>query len=120
MNGISDKSACIFCSLRETLHPDGFLHTDDLVFAINDIAPVAPAHALIIPKDHNAQIGHPASETIITRLTLVASHLAKDLGIDTTGYRLVINQGADSGQQVAHLHMHLIGGTALGLSLIHI
>ena len=114
MTAIEETLACIFCSLLQSLQPNEFLYTDDLVFAINDIAPVAPAHALIIPKNHSIVIGDHRSGTTITHLTMVASHLAKDLKIDETGYRIVINQGSDSGQQVAHLHMHLIGGTALG------
>ena len=114
MTSIDDSATCVFCSLQKTLQVDKFLYTDDLVFAIKDIAPVAPAHALIIPKDHNTKIGAPTSKAAIERLPLIASSIAKTFGIDATGYRLVINQGPDSGQQVPHLHMHLIGGTALG------
>ncbi len=114
MSNFDNNIKCIFCSLQETLTATEFLHNDNLAFAINDISPVAPAHALIIPKNHDTRIGQPGSEATVARLVSIAGNLAKKLQIDMTGYRLTINQGSDSGQQVAHLHMHLIGGKALG------
>ena len=114
MSNFDNNIKCIFCSLQETLTATEFLHNDNLAFAINDISPVAPAHALIIPKNHDTRIGQPGSEATVTRLVSIAGNLAKTLQIDMTGYRLTINKGPDTGQQVDHLHMHLIGGKAVG------
>ena len=114
MASTQDNQACIFCTLLESWRPDEFLYIDDLIFAIRDIAPVAPTHVLIIPKNHNTVIGDSHSESAITRLIVSANQIASNLGIEETGYRLVINQGPNSGQQVAHLHLHLIGGRTLG------
>jgi len=114
MTRTQDNQACIFCTLLENRRPDEFLYIDDLIFAIRDIAPVAPTHVLIIPKNHNTVLGDSHSESAITRIIMSATQIASNLGIEETGYRLVINQGLNSGQQVAHLHMHLIGGTTLG------
>ncbi len=114
MTNTQENQACIFCTLLESRRPTEFLYIDDLIFVINDISPVTPAHVLIIPKNHDTVLGDPHSESSVTRIIMIANQMAANLGIEKTGYRLVINQGPDSGQQVAHLHMHLIGGATLG------
>jgi histidine triad (HIT) family protein len=92
------------------------LHEDDLVFAIKDIAPRAPVHALIVPKQHiptarDLTEGHAA---LLGHVYTVASKVARDLGVYDDGYRLAINVGDDGGQTIYHIHVHLLGGHRLG------
>ena len=90
-------------------------HEDDLCLAFHDVAPQAPVHVLVIPKKpipSLAEIG--ADDTaLLGHLVLVATRLAAQLGLDS-GYRLVVNCGRHGGQSVDHLHVHLLGGRALG------
>ncbi|PJF44422.1 MAG: histidine triad nucleotide-binding protein [Phototrophicales bacterium] len=92
--------------------PGEFVYKDDLVFAIRDINPIAPTHILIIPREPLVSVNDldEAKEHIAGRMLVVAAKLAKEMGIDSSGYRLVINTGPDGGQEVMHLHMHLLGG----------
>lgn len=92
------------------------LHDDELCFAIADIAPKAPTHLLVIPREHFA--GAPEMsvdrEALVGHLVSVASQLARQKGLETDGYRLVLNSGPAAGQTVFHLHLHLLGGKSLG------
>lgn len=92
------------------------LHDDGLVFAIRDIGPRAPTHILIISKHHIASAAEITTDQapLIGHMTTVAQDLAHKAGIFDSGYRLTINVGADGGQAILHLHMHLLGGHKLG------
>ncbi len=79
--------------------------------AFKDLSPQAPVHVLIIPKDHYASIKEITDEQLIGHLFTAAKTVAKDLGL--TDYRTVINTGAEAGQTVFHLHLHLLGGRAM-------
>ncbi len=107
---------CIFCKIVQGEIPSTTVYTDDRVIAFEDISPSAPVHLLVIPVDHVTFLTglDESSEALIGHMALVASNLAVEQGIDDSGYRLVINQGADAGQDVDHLHMHLLGGGPLG------
>lgn len=107
--------SCLFCRIVAGEIPSGKVHEDELVFAFDDINPVAPVHQLIVPKQH---IGSAAELTeadaeLLGRLFAVAGELAAAAGLPDSGYRLVTNVGADGGQSVDHLHFHLLGGRAL-------
>ena len=106
---------CIFCKIGRGEVPSEFLYRDDSVYAIRDIRPKAPVHLLVIPFAHvGALTGEPESRLeAMGKLLVVAARLAKQEGVDGTGYRLVVNQGPDSGQEVAHLHLHLLAGRQL-------
>ncbi len=80
--------------------------------AFRDIRPVAPAHALVVPKAHVAGM-HEADADTLGRVVAAARDVALQLGLGATGYRLVINDGADAGQSVFHLHCHVLGGRPL-------
>ncbi len=100
---------------RDPLHPAP-IYRDEQVIVIRDINPQAPVHLLIIPimpLTSLAQIG-PNQESLIGHMFVVAEEIARREGVSGTGFRLVINQGDDSGQEIAHLHMHLLGGEKLG------
>lgn len=100
---------------RDPLHPDP-IYRDEQVIVLRDINPKAPVHLLIIPimpLTSLAQIG-PNQESLIGHMFVVAEEMARREGVTGTGFRLVVNQGDDSGQDIAHLHMHLLGGQKLG------
>jgi len=96
--------------------PANIVYEDDLVLAFKDIKPQAPTHVLIIPKKPIPRIAEAAPEDhkILGHLLLKAAEVAKTLGIDQSGFRLVFNNGSDAGEAVPHLHCHIIGGRKLG------
>lgn len=102
---------CLFCKIVAGQIPADKLYEDDEVLAFRDISPQAPVHFLVIPKKH---IVGPAfieaeDELLIGKMLRAAAMIAADLGIGD-GYRLVFNNGADAGQTVFHLHLHILGG----------
>ena len=110
-------SLCVFCKIGRGQIPSEFLFRDEDVFAIRDINPMAPDHLLIIPFVHIETLAaaDPVQVQIITAMLSAAIALAKRLQLDQRGYRLVLNQGADSGQEILHPHLHLLGGRQLGV-----
>jgi histidine triad (HIT) family protein len=90
-------------------------HDDDLCLAFHDVAPQAPTHVLVIPKKPIPSLAEAddEDELLLGHLVLVATRLARKLGLGD-GYRLVVNCGRNGGQSVDHLHVHLLGGRALG------
>jgi len=96
--------------------PADVVYEDDLVLAFRDIAPSAPIHILIIPKREIATVNdvRAEDEAALGRLFTVAAKIAAEEGIATDGYRLIVNCNAHGGQEVFHLHMHLVGGRSLG------
>ena len=107
---------CIFCNMAQDPTHDAPVYRDDRVFAIKDINPKAPVHMLIIPNMHIASLAYvgPGQEPIMGHLFVVAEEIARREGVALSGYRLVLNQGTDSGQEIPHPHMHLLGGKKLG------
>ncbi len=113
-------SDCIFCKIINREIPSTVVYEDEKVLAFNDINPVAPVHVLIVPKAHIGSVKDLTEENagIMADIHLAANRIAKKLGIDEKGFRLINNCGADAGQTVFHLHYHLIGGTKLGAKII--
>lgn len=107
---------CLFCRIADQLIPVELLYNDDMVVAFRDINPQAPVHILLVPKKHFPDVRHlgDVDADLLARLFKVASQLAKQEGIDAGGFRLVVNTGADAGQSVQHIHVHLLGGRQLG------
>jgi len=103
---------CIFCKIITGDVPSTKVYADETVTAFRDINPLAPTHILIIPNQHIASINALTleDERAIGHLFTVAQKLAQEEGIAESGYRVIINTGADGGQVVFHLHLHLIGG----------
>jgi histidine triad (HIT) family protein len=102
---------CLFCKIIAGTIPSKKVYEDDLAYAFADIDPKAPVHLLIVPKKHIASlIDIDAADTaLVGRLHAIASKLAAEHHL-SNGYRTVINSGADGGQTVFHLHVHLLGG----------
>ena len=107
---------CIFCRIISGEIQSDILYQDEEVIAIRDINPQAPSHLLVLPKSHIASLAQLGADQkpLLVHLVHVANELAKKEGISDKGYRLVINSGAEAGQEVPHLHLHLLGGRPLG------
>jgi len=103
---------CIFCRIIAGEAPGEIVYSDEQATAFRDIHPVAPTHILVVPNKHIASLNAlaPEDEPLVGHLFTVARQLAKEQGIDGSGYRLIVNTGPNSGQAVFHLHLHLIGG----------
>jgi histidine triad (HIT) family protein len=106
---------CLFCKIGNGTIPANKLYEDDELLAFWDINPQAPKHFLVIPKKHLSGPGavSAAEAELIGRLIARAGELARQQGIGD-GFRLVLNNGAAAGQTVFHLHLHVLGGRALG------
>ena len=102
---------CIFCRIVAGQIPSRKVYEDDELFVFHDIAPWAPVHFLVIPKQHIATMydTDDAHAAMLGRMMALAPKLARELGVDN-GFRIVVNTGRDGGQEVQHLHMHVIGG----------
>jgi histidine triad (HIT) family protein len=101
---------CIFCRIVRGEIPAQMLANTADCLAFRDLDPKAPVHILIIPKKHVASLDDVADSDIAGKMTMLAVALARQEGISASGYRTVINTGADGGQSVFHLHLHLLGG----------
>lgn len=106
----------IFSKIIAKEIPASIVYQDELVTAFKDINPAAPVHILIVPNKEIASTNDVETddEQMLGHLFTVAKKVAEEQGVADSGYRLIINNGRDSGQEVFHLHMHLIGGRKLG------
>ena len=106
---------CLFCKIAGGEIKSEIVYTDELVCAFNDINPRAPVHILIVPKKHIEGVTSLEDEDrkIIGHIILVAKRLAREKSIFETGFRILVNSGANAGQVVEHLHFHLLGGGKL-------
>ena len=106
---------CLFCRIISGQLPSTKVHEDDHVVAIRDIAPRAPTHILLMPKEHIASAADLTREhgPLLGRLFETAASIARSEGIAEQGYRLVTNVGPWGGQTVDHLHVHLMGGRSM-------
>jgi len=92
-----------------TVHTEK-VYEDDSVFVVRDIAPQAPNHLLVIPKEHVESAAHVQNPEVWSKVLDCAVRTAASLGLDDEGYRLVVNCGANAGQTIPHLHIHLLAG----------
>lgn len=102
---------CIFCRIVAGQIPAKKVHEDEELLAFHDIHPWAPVHILLIPKTHVATLydAEPAHEALLGRMLGLAPRLMRELGV-LDGFRTVVNTGRNGGQEVFHLHMHVMGG----------
>jgi histidine triad (HIT) family protein len=103
---------CIFCKIINKEIPTEFLKENDELVVFKDIHPLAPIHILIVPKKHIRSINDLSEEdrSAVSSLIMTAKEMAKQISVDKTGYRLFFNVEKGGGQEVFHLHLHLIGG----------
>ena len=108
-------SDCLFCKIAAGDIPSSRVAESDTLVAFNDIAPQAPVHILIIPKKHiESNLGLTEDDSgLIADIHMMANSLARERGLDKSGFRLVTNVGAEAGQTVFHLHYHLLGGRSM-------
>jgi histidine triad (HIT) family protein len=111
---MSDPS-CIFCKIAAGTIPASVVHSGERLVAFRDIDAKAPVHILVIPREHIASLdaADERHRALLGEALQLARRVARDEGIAERGYRTVINTGADGGQSVPHLHLHVLGGRAL-------
>ena len=104
-------SDCIFCKIIAGEIPSKLFYQDDDVIAFHDIRPAAPVHFLIVPREHIPMLQDCTAQhqALLGKMLALAPKLAAELGL-TNGFRVVINNGQDGGQEVYHLHVHVMGG----------
>ncbi len=112
---MSSDEACIFCRIAAGEFGTTFLYESDNVVAFDDLAPQANTHVLVVPRRHISGIAEvgPTDAELLAELVTAANGIARQRGLDESGYRLLTNNGPDAGQTVMHLHLHLLGGNEL-------
>ncbi|MDH5464329.1 MAG: histidine triad nucleotide-binding protein [Thiovulaceae bacterium] len=103
---------CIFCQIVNKEIPSNVVLENDNYLAFHDLNPKAPVHILVIPKKHTESF-HTANGDIFAGLGEFAKEVAVTMGVDKSGYRVITNIGADGGQEVPHLHLHILGGAKI-------
>lgn len=112
--------SCIFCKIARGEIPSEKVYEDERVLAFYDAAPQAPVHVLVIPKAHVENIleaDDSMPDDMLSHLMRTATRVARQLGLDKTGFRIVTNCGGDGRQSVFHLHIHVIGGAPLSQAM---
>ena len=110
---------CIFCKIVKKEIPSSIVYEDEEMMAFRDINPVAPVHILVIPKKHIESLIYlnKEDEGLVGRIYTTINKIAKQEGVAENGFRVVVNCGEDGGQEVKHLHFHIIGGKKLGIKI---
>ncbi len=110
---------CIFCKIIKGEIPSTKIYEDENVLAFKDINPAAPIHILVVPKQHieNVLEINEENKEIASNIFLAINKIAKQLGIDQNGFRVITNCGKDAGQEVMHLHFHILAGGKMGQRL---
>lgn len=110
---------CIFCKIIKKEIPSSIVYEDDEILAFRDINPAAPVHILVIPKKHISSLVdlNKEDELLVGKIYTTINKIAKQEGIDSKGFRVIVNCGEDGGQEVKHLHFHILGGKKLGTKI---
>ena len=111
---------CIFCKIISKEIPATIVYEDNEILAFRDIHPVAPTHVLVIPKKHISSLNElqEDDELLIGKIYTVINKIAQQEGVSEKGFRVIVNCGEDGGQEVKHLHFHLLGGKKLGAKVV--
>ncbi len=115
MKGRFGMSGCVFCRIAARAAPARLLYEDEQCVAFEDIHPRAPVHLLVIPRKHIPGLGADVGgeEMLLGHLLAVAARMAREKGIEQSGFRCVINTNPAAGQTVYHLHLHVMGGRVM-------
>ena len=107
---------CLFCKIIKGEIPSSKVYEDDEILAFNDINPLAPIHILFVPKKHITSLAHmeDGDEKIIGKIYKAINQVAEEKGFKEDGYRVIVNCGENGGQEVMHLHFHVLAGKKLG------
>lgn len=116
LHPVSDSADCIFCKIVRGEVPSNVVYRDEQVTAFHDVNPQMPVHTLLVPNQHvaNTEALVPKHDAAIGAVMRAAREVARLEGVAETGYRLVVNTGADALNTVPHLHVHLLGGRRMG------
>lgn len=111
---------CLFCKIIKGEIPCKKAYEDEEILAFHDINPAAPIHILVIPKKHITSLAHlkEEDEKIVGRIYGVINEIAEKNGFKEDGYRVIVNCGKNGGQEVMHLHFHLLAGRPLGEKIV--
>ncbi len=111
---------CLFCKIVKGEIPSTKVYEDNEILAFKDINPAAPVHILVIPKKHIASLidMQKEDEILVGKIYTVINKIAEEQGVKENGFRVIVNCGRDAGQEVMHLHFHLIAGTKLGEKIV--
>lgn len=111
---------CLFCKIVKGEIPSNKVYEDEDVLAFYDINPAAPIHILVIPKKHISTHNEikESDEKIIAKIHKVINNIAEEKGFKKNGYRIIVNCGEDGGQEVNHLHFHILAGKKLGEKIV--
>ena len=111
---------CIFCKIIKGEIPSTKVYEDEEILAFKDINPVAPIHILVIPKKHIESVVHlqKEDEAIVGKIYGVINKIAEEQGFKDDGFRVIVNCGENGGQEVKHLHFHILAGKKLGTKII--
>lgn len=111
---------CLFCKIVKGEIPSSKVYEDEKILAFKDINPAAPIHILVIPKKHITSLAHleKEDEAVVGKIYTVINQIAEEQGFKQNGYRVIVNCGKDGGQEVMHLHFHLLAGKQLGEKII--
>ena len=111
---------CLFCKIIKGEIPSNKVYEDEEILAFKDINPVAPIHILVIPKKHIGSLAHmeKEDEIIVGKIYGVINKIAEEQGFKENGYRVIVNCGKDAGQEVMHLHFHLLAGKKFGEKIV--
>lgn len=111
---------CVFCKIIKGEIPSEKVYEDEEILAFRDVHPAAPIHILVIPKRHIAMLTDLTSEdeAMVGKIYTTINKIAKQEGFEKQGYRVITNCGKDSGQEVMHIHFHILGGKKLGDKIV--
>ena len=111
---------CLFCKIIKGEIPSTKVYEDDEILAFKDINPAAPIHILVIPKKHIESLAHmqKEDEAIVGKIYGVINKIAEEKGFKDNGYRVIVNCGKDAGQEVMHLHFHVLAGAKFGDKIV--
>ena len=114
------KWKIVYCKIIKGEIPSTKVYEDDEILAFNDINPAAPIHILVIPKKHIASLAHmeKEDEAIVGKIYGVINKIAEEKGFKESGYRVIVNCGKDAGQEVMHLHFHILAGAKFGDKIV--
>ncbi len=111
---------CLFCKIIKGEIPSNKVYEDEEILAFHDIHPAAPIHILVIPKKHITSLAHlkKEEEEVIGKIYGVINEIAEREGFKKEGYRVIVNCGKNGGQEIMHLHFHLLAGKPLGEKIV--
>ena len=111
---------CLFCKIIKGEIPSTKVYEDEDILAFNDINPAAPIHILVIPKKHIESLAHmqKEDEAIVGKIYGVINKIAEEKGFKDNGYRVIVNCGKDAGQEVMHVHFHVLAGAKFGDKIV--